>query len=64
MNYFLALCLIATALASSVITVPPETEVSQISVRIGEYKEITTPPTYPFESIYSKHVFELDESNN
>ena len=33
-------------------------------MRIGEKKEFTTPPLFPFESVYSKQVYSLDENNN
>lgn len=64
MNYLLSLTLVVVTLGSAVIPVPAETEVAEVFVRIGEYKEITTPPEYPFQTIYSKKVYQLDENNN
>ena len=58
---FLSLILFA---AASTTNVPPETDVTTISIRIGQKKEITTPPTFPFQSIYSKAVYVLDSDNN
>lgn len=64
MKFLFLLVLVVGALSSSVIPVVPEQDVAEIYVRIGEYKEINNTPVYPFETIYKKSIYKLDDNGN